>query len=196
MKDCKTKMLHKILGLPEAANFQYFFICLLITLPLILASLTLKRKYIKLLKIYELEIYYLNVISPVFELGDVVETTDPDLIANAFQQHKTPCAILSLLSSLKGLFPYLRWVPNVFWGILTEGSSLRLMTLVKPIQSWSDFVLWQFHPNLKEGSKVTADASCLEIASHWQQNFCANIRDAYISFFFIPDQFPFSWHQL
>lgn len=108
MKDCKTKMLHKVSGLSKAANFQYFFACLLITLPLILASFTLKRKYIKLLKIYELEIHYLNIISPVFELWDMVKTADSDLIANAFQQHKTPSAILSLLGSLKSLFSYPR----------------------------------------------------------------------------------------
>lgn len=65
MKDCKTKTFHKISGLSKAAVFQYFFICLLITLPLILASFTLKRKYIKLLKIYKLDIYYLNIISSV-----------------------------------------------------------------------------------------------------------------------------------
>lgn len=46
----------------------------MITLPLILASFTLKRKYIKLLKRYELDIYYLNIISPVLELWGLVET--------------------------------------------------------------------------------------------------------------------------
>lgn len=60
MKGCK--MLHKILVLSKATNSQHFFICLLITLPLILASFTLKRKYIKILKIYELDMYYLNTV--------------------------------------------------------------------------------------------------------------------------------------
>lgn len=108
MKDCRTKTLHKILGLSKAAIFQYFFVCLLITLPLILASFTLKRKCIKLLKIYELDIYNLNIISPVVELWDMVETPDSDLIANAPQQHQTPSATLCLVGGLKGFFPYPR----------------------------------------------------------------------------------------
>lgn len=34
----------------------------------------------------------------------MAETPDSDLTANAFHQHKTPSAILSLLGALKGLF--------------------------------------------------------------------------------------------
>lgn len=70
MKDCKTKMLHKISGLSKAAIFQYFYVCLLITLPLILASFTLKRKYIKLLKIYKLDYILFKYYFPcVWALG-------------------------------------------------------------------------------------------------------------------------------
>lgn len=146
--------------------------------------------------------YYLNITSLMFELWDMVQTTDSDLTANAFQQHKTPSAILSLLGSLKGLFPYPRWAPNRSEELWLKDPVWGWWLLNNPFRAAVISLFGTFIPVWR---KEQSDSRCFLPWSFLPltQNFCANIRGAYTSFFFIPNQFPFhfncnslSWHWL